>query len=466
MPVSCRASSAPSCPVERGACGRSSCPRTPTDGPSPCRFARASPFAFFLSLVSMPRRQCHEPVFDSDDSPTSSLYASPPSARRCSRSPVSPTRRPPRHTLITEPPHLHVRETLSAEAATRLMLEKWDLMDALSTGDAAADTDRRGRRRKGRPSSLPSQGQRRVSRVREYELWHPERERIRLAQVEMERRADEEAEAARVDVAQAEEEAQRAADDPVVKNKKVRDRKATPRLVVSAPVSDEDSEEDWRSTGRRSATTSMASTGSPRPRFDDSDSDEPSKATQRRGKRGVRGERDLGRPPAAVQPLRNDDGHARASPRLQPAEQSSSSRSSRRRPPPPSRAVSLPSSPRPSSSKHHDEPGRDVAPDIAPDSRLSRRQPSRSSRRRPRPSLAETPSRTPSPVRTPRSPGKSPSPSLDPAAAGKSAAPAAELLGAAADAGLAAVEQVGEAVSSALSRVGAFFGSGARTRQV
>lgn len=159
-------------------------------------------------------------------------------------------------------------------------------------------------------------------------------------------------------------------------------------------------------------------------------------------------------------------GHARASPRLQPAEQSSSSRSSRRRPPPPSRAVSLPSSPRPSSSKHHDEPGRDVAPDIAPDSRLSVRQPSRSSRRRPRPSLAETPSRTPSPVRTPRSPGKSPSPSLDPAAAGKSAAPAAELLGAAADAGLAAVEQVGEAVSSALSRVGAFFGSGARTRQV
>ncbi|BGP43327.1 hypothetical protein JCM10450v2_007478 [Rhodotorula kratochvilovae] len=189
----------------------------------------------------MPRRRHYDPVFDSDGSPTSSLYASPPSTRR-SASPLPPPRRPSPHTFISEPPRLHVRETLSADAATRLMLEKWDLMDSLAAREA---DDPRGRRerRKSRASSMPSGPRRRVSRVREYEMWQPERERIRLAQVEMERRADEE-----------KEEAQFVEAELVVKEavavKKVRDRKATPALVISRPVSDNEDEDDWRSTGK------------------------------------------------------------------------------------------------------------------------------------------------------------------------------------------------------------------------
>lgn len=68
------------------------------------------------------------------------------------------------------------------------MLEKWDLMDALAPDDVGEGwpTDPRGRtKRKGRASSLPSERRRTMSRVREYEMWEPEREKIRLAQVEM-----------------------------------------------------------------------------------------------------------------------------------------------------------------------------------------------------------------------------------------------------------------------------------------
>lgn len=77
---------------------------------------------------------------------------------------------------------------LTPSEATRLMLEKWDRMDALLQDDAP----NRGRRQ--RASSVPNRdGERTRSRVREWERFDQERERLRLIQVETERQADEEA---------------------------------------------------------------------------------------------------------------------------------------------------------------------------------------------------------------------------------------------------------------------------------
>ncbi|GAA5846679.1 hypothetical protein JCM9279_003407 [Rhodotorula babjevae] len=281
----------------------------------------------------MPRRRRssyeHGPELDSAASLASPQHASRRSTRDGSN-PLGPPPRPPQvdrrpspHTFVSEPPRLHVRKTLSAEAATRLMLEKWDLMD-----EAVVEHERegrRGRRRGGRSSSVPSRGDRTV---------------------EMERREDEAK--ARVELAevQAQQQQQVVVDEPVVERKKVRDRKATPRIVVTAPVSDNDDDE-WRSSGRRSATTSMASTGSSPPLLDDlGEARWSSQEEVRRRGELVMDEADLG------------------------------------------------------------------------------------------------------------SPGKSPSPPYDPHSSSTGAA-AAELV----DAGLAVVEHVGEAVSSALSRVGALFSS-------
>ncbi|GAA6046839.1 hypothetical protein JCM3770_005669 [Rhodotorula araucariae] len=295
----------------------------------------------------MPRSRHYTTVFDSDASPTSSLYAAAPSTTRRSASPPSSVRRPSPHAFACALPRLHVHEPLSAAAATRLMLTKWDLMDAARR----EDEDRRSRR--GRTRSVPTAALRSLSRVKEYELWQPERERIRLAQVEMERRADKEKEPQLV---QAELDTDRAG---------VQDRGATPGVVVSALPNDDDG--DWRSTGRKSATTSMASMGSPPPQLDDSDSGGQAPVNFRGDRRHSRRDADLRRSQSAA----------------------------------------------------------DADPSEA------RKEPDRTS------------------------PGKSPSPATD----DESPRPAAatDLLGAAADAGFAAAEHVGEAVSSALSRVGALF---------
>jgi len=177
------------------------------------------------------------------------------------------------------------------------MLEKWDLMDDVALEEVEHGPERegrRGRRRAGRSSSVPARGDTAVSRVREYELWYPERERIRLAQVEMERRED--AAKARVVLAEAQSQMLQpiGPDKPVVEKKKVRDRMATPRLVVSQPASGDDDE--WlTAAGGRSTTTSMASTGSFPPLFDDSDEEPSSGEVLGRGGEPARVEADLRR---------------------------------------------------------------------------------------------------------------------------------------------------------------------------
>ncbi|BGP19958.1 hypothetical protein JCM10213v2_008089 [Rhodosporidiobolus nylandii] len=228
------------------------------------------------------RRRQYSPDGYSDASVASSLYAAPPT----DRSPSPPPRWPPLsdRTVAPEPPKLRADDrALSAEQATRLMLRKWDAMDEAVEEKSAVEGGRGGRRgRKGRASSMPTPRPdgRRMSRVREWELWRREGEAIRLAQVEMERRLDEEKEehqreAARLEVEQlAREERSKS---------KVATRKATPRFVVSSPSSsDEEDGSDWNSTGRRSATTSMASTGSPPPSLRDSDEAEEPKERSRR----------------------------------------------------------------------------------------------------------------------------------------------------------------------------------------
>lgn len=192
--------------------------------------------------------------------------------RRFSRRPDSARSPPlprPRSSPLFEPPRLDVRATLSAEAATRLMLEKWDLMDDLAERAASRTSSRsssaRSRQPKGRPSSLPPfehERRRRISRVEEYERWKPERERIRLAQVEMERRLDEEKLEAQL--VRHDERSVSVMSRPRSARSKVRERKATPAVLGTA-ISSEEEEEDVarRRRGRLSAVSSTASRGSP-----------------------------------------------------------------------------------------------------------------------------------------------------------------------------------------------------------
>ncbi|GAA5838986.1 hypothetical protein JCM11251_007846 [Rhodosporidiobolus azoricus] len=217
--------------------------------------------------------------------PRSSHRYSPPAYSNDRYTPVShpssPPSRPSPRSIVSDPPKLHVRETLSAEAATRLMLEKWDILDQQAREEGGKDNDLYHRSRtKNRSSSVPSSAirpepHRRMSRVREYELWKKEGEAIRLAQVRMEEQLDREKEEHQLAEAERWIQDVKWSDDEGFasekRQKKVTSRKATPRFVVSAPASgDEDEDEaDWRSTGRRSATTSMASTGSPPPKLDD-----------------------------------------------------------------------------------------------------------------------------------------------------------------------------------------------------
>lgn len=135
-------------------------------------------------------------------------------------------------------------EYLSADEATRRMLEKWDFLD--SNRQSASSNDRppgrdRDRRQPTRSSSVPSAGTgRRKSRVREWEQWRPEMERIRLAQVEMERRLDEEAQAHQLASVEGD---RRESERSRTEQKKVRERKSTPRYPAArGTLSDADTE--------------------------------------------------------------------------------------------------------------------------------------------------------------------------------------------------------------------------------
>ncbi|GAA6011523.1 hypothetical protein JCM10207_002648 [Rhodosporidiobolus poonsookiae] len=400
---------------------------------------------------------------------SASHYAQP----RRPRSP-SPPRRPPPRTFVSEPPPLHVDGLLSAEEATRIMLQKFDIMDEQQARLAGYDDDSRGRlggrRKKERARSVPlfdAPQRRRMSRVREYELWEPEREAIREAQVEMERRLDEEKVEHEREAARLEMEAMGQADfafEATTATKKVGNRKATPRFVVSGPLDgcDAGDETDWFS-GRRSTSTSLASRGSPPPRVDEFNSgvgdprdEQHARWRSRRKEKKERLTRRAGAqcplpsespllttpfPEYASSAYRQNSPPARSGFSRPPSRRTSSLPPSRRPSSLPASCDSRPRSrrrPRPEGSDAEaSEPARQssLAPPSPPPSRSSRR-------RRPSPS-------SPSPSRTPRSPGKSPSPrsSDDEASRGQ------DLLSATAEAATAAVEQVGEAVSSALSRV-------------
>ncbi|GAA5916183.1 hypothetical protein JCM5296_003957 [Sporobolomyces johnsonii] len=232
----------------------------------------------------MPRSRTHQHRSlsnYSDDSDSSRLDASPPSTFRS-----SPPRlpRPPPRGSVSSPPRFDVPDTayLSADDATRLMLEKWDAMDELAVreqerqeGDESSNPPepRRGgrRARAARACSMPTprpdqQSRTRRSRVSEYEMWEPERERIRLAQVEMERQLEAEASQAAREIVETEEKVQ--CDHTLGVTIKVKDRKATPGFVV-VEGSNCDLDE-WRSSGCESVATSLASTsGSTPPPVDD-----------------------------------------------------------------------------------------------------------------------------------------------------------------------------------------------------
>ena len=135
-------------------------------------------------------------------------------------------------------------DPLSADAATRIMLEKWDLLDK-----EQSSTSQRGRRAPTRSNSMPSTG-RRKSRVREWEEWKPEMERIRVAQVEMERKLEEEAkehQLASMEKDRRDEARSRREDEVEEKRKKaIRNRKNTPRYKSTEAEEDSDYDGDSR----------------------------------------------------------------------------------------------------------------------------------------------------------------------------------------------------------------------------
>ncbi|GAA5843651.1 hypothetical protein JCM5353_004916 [Sporobolomyces roseus] len=145
-------------------------------------------------------------------------------------------------------------DPLSADAATRIMLEKWDLLDK-----EHSPTPQRGRRAPTRSNSVPSMG-RRKSRVREWEDWKPEMERIRLAQVEMERKLEEEAKAhqlASMEKDRQHEESSKGPGEEARRKKAIRNRKSTP-CHKSAEAEEES--QFYGDGGRASVISRCAST--------------------------------------------------------------------------------------------------------------------------------------------------------------------------------------------------------------
>ncbi|GAA5988108.1 hypothetical protein JCM5350_003939 [Sporobolomyces pararoseus] len=179
----------------------------------------------------MARRRTHQAEGSRDESPPSTYL--PP--RRSlpiqprSRSPapldfIPPSRSGSRQTRSRVPPSAEDEEYLSADEATRRMLEKWDLLDSTV--------------------SSPSRTGRRKSRVREWEEWKPEMERIRMAQVEMEQKLEEEAKAhqlASMEKDRGDKEREKDQDRfEKGKKKKLRERKSTPRYPDLERMREED----------------------------------------------------------------------------------------------------------------------------------------------------------------------------------------------------------------------------------
>ncbi|GAA5955762.1 hypothetical protein JCM3765_001843 [Sporobolomyces pararoseus] len=146
---------------------------------------------------------------------------------------------------------------LSADAATRIMMEKWDLLD--STISPPPPSESRGQRRTTRSNSMPTAGMgRRKSRVSEWEEWKPEMERIRLAQVEMEQKLEEEAKAhqlASMEKDRGVKARQIEQDRPEKGKKKLMERKSTPRY--SNPRRDEEDSDYGIRNARSSSPESI-----------------------------------------------------------------------------------------------------------------------------------------------------------------------------------------------------------------
>ncbi|GAA6005209.1 uncharacterized protein JCM10292_005344 [Rhodotorula paludigena] len=267
----------------------------------------------------------------------------------------------------------------------------------------------------------------------------------------MERRLDEEKKA----VVLSDDEVDAAVDKP-----KRRRRKATPAVLVSAPTSDV----EWDNEGRRSVLSSMASAGSPPPlvdkhnrrpdergQFESAHHRARRDPSRRRSIRSVPSEDTRGSATGACQSplqaavnelIRGPFADRRSSRKerrpLSPSLEPSDHRPPRSRS---ARASSLPAQAhinnyeRATHSRSREE---DVSDTPAFPTRSSRRRPSRSRR-----STA-----SPTPIETPRSPGKAASPASSVEEDHKGSG-AGDFL----DAAAGAVEQVSEAVSSALSRM-------------
>ncbi|GAA5903025.1 uncharacterized protein JCM6883_002668 [Sporobolomyces salmoneus] len=181
-------------------------------------------------------------------------------------------------------------EYLSADEATRIMMQKWDLLDSTVSPPPDRTSSRDGQRRQpirssSAPSTAPTAGTgRRKSRVREWEKWKPEMERIRLAQVEMEKRMEEEARehqlaSMRGDGTEEESYRDEAEERAGKGKKKLRERKSTPRYPRRpSPDAREDSDER-----ELSPTASIESTKAV---YDDSETE--SKLRRRGSRRRLR----------------------------------------------------------------------------------------------------------------------------------------------------------------------------------
>lgn len=354
-------------------------------------------------------------------------------------------------------------DPLSADAATRIMLEKWDLLDK-----EHSPTPQRGRRAPTRSNSVPSMG-RRKSRVREWEDWKPEMERIRLAQVEMERKLEEEAKAhqlASMEKDRQHEESSKGPGEEARRKKAIRNRKSTP-CHKSAEAEEES--QFYGDGGRASVISRCASTKAVR---GDSEPE-----TQERKRESRNRKREEVEPVPARRLYLSSHVLITWSDVVTSTAPSRSSRRSRRPPKPasPNFVPSKPPSPRrrdPRIASRHDTPldkGHSTRARSAPVPYTQLRR-SRSSRRKPRPtspntssiattSVAPSPasSRSPSPPRRSRSSRRRRPPSPEtrgakptsPSPLPTSVANEPDLLSSVQD----AAEQVSTAVSNAFNKV-------------
>ncbi|GAA5940366.1 hypothetical protein JCM1841_003921 [Sporobolomyces salmonicolor] len=277
------------------------------------------------------------------------------------------------------------------------MLDKWDAMDEIAVH--------------GQPQQ-EGEG----DSVREYEMWEPERERIRLAQVQIERQL-EEAESVRQTVK--EEEKVHCDHSLDIKNQ-LKGRKASPKFVVDGPDHDL-----YELNGGRSVATSLASTLDPTaPSVDGGAWAEPVWSNWHQPTLPARPVA------AAVSPTL---------PRLLPLLPTAN----------PSGPHQIPTSPFAPVATHLVRALRLPTLTLSTSTSLSLIPSPRRPRGPPSPNA-----QTPFPAHTPRSPGESPSPPPGTDADIDTDEPGgrAGVLSATATAGRAAAEQLGEAVTSALSR--------------